>query len=212
MLELLIFSKKVTKIVRPLLVSLILVAAAAYAVTTYTSEEIAEIIKWGSLGMSAILLVIGSIVASVTEDYRRYIKYPYRLILWSASLTLLGILLWQTDGVLILVNSVPYLVGAWIVLTLYHRQFKRLITSLVLKSELDDELDYIPHDIEKSAAMVASQMGNSIKEKYRSKIKTVALTPGRNGDTKLMDFPVGFVTNKKRPSVLFELIAALEME
>ncbi|HEM2746682.1 TPA: hypothetical protein U0596_002333, partial [Streptococcus suis] len=107
-----IFSKKVTKIVRPLLVSLILVAAAAYAVTTYTSEEIAEIIKWGTLGMSAILLVIGSIVASVTEDYRRYIKYPYRLILWSASLTLLGILLWQTDGVLILVNSVPYLVGA----------------------------------------------------------------------------------------------------
>lgn len=104
------------------------------------------------------------------------------------------------------------MVGGYILFALYSKYFKRLMTMIVLKSELETELDYVAHDIEKSADMVAVQMAKSIKEKYRSKVSTVAFPPSRNGMTKLMDFPVAFVINKKRPAILFELIAALEME
>ena len=60
--------------------------------------------------------------------------------------------------------------------------------------------------------MLAEQMTSRLNDKYKDKILVKTLNYAKNSTNKLTEFAVGFLTNDKKPKILFEMIIGLDMD
>ena len=81
-----------------------------------------------------------------------------------------------------------------------------------MKEAIEEDFTFIPNDIQATSKMIAEQMSNQVKEKYRGKFLIKTLNYAKNNTTKMTEFAIGFLTKSKHPKILFEIIISLDMD
>ena len=207
----LIFFKKLTSNLLPFC-TMVVVAIVSSAVLQNLLED-TEMVRYIAFGLSALIMIAGSIFVYNVDEPNKYINLK-RLTNNAIGLAIIGFLLWKAEVINYLFTSNVLLPLSLVILItlIYEKKFKKSIVNEILKEAIEEDFTFIPNDIQATSKMIAEQMSNQVKEKYRGKFLIKTLNYAKNNTKKMTEFAIGFLTKSKHPKILFEIIISLDMD
>lgn len=207
----LIFFKKLTSNLLPFCI--MLVVAIVSSVVLQNIFEDTEMVRYIVFGLSALIMIIGLIFIYNVDELHKYIN-PKHLTNNALGLAIIGFLLWKSEVIDYLFTSTVLLPLSLVVLLtlIYEKRFKKSIVNEILKEVIEEDFTFIPNDIQSTSNMIAEQMSNQVKEKYKGKFLIKTLNYAKNSTTKMTEFAIGFLTKSKHPKIIFEIIISLDMD
>jgi hypothetical protein len=206
-----IFLKRLTSILFPFSCTILVSIISALILNSFIDDT--ETVRYIVFGLSAFIMIVGTIFVYNTDEPNKYIK-PKRLVNNAFGLALIGFLLWRASVIDYLTTTyvLAPLVLVILITLFYEKRFKKIIVNEVLKENIDEDFDFLTNDNQATAEMLAEQMTSRLKDKYKDKILVKTLNYAKNSTNKLTEFAVGFLTNDKKPKILFEMIIGLDMD
>jgi hypothetical protein len=207
----LIFFKKLTSNLLPFCTMLV-VAIVSSAVLQYIFED-TDMVRYIVFGLSALIMILGLIFVYNVDEPHKYIN-PKHLTNNAIALAIIGFLLWKSVVIDYLFTPTVLLPLSLVVLLtlIYDKRFKKSIVNEILKEDIEEDFTFISDDIQSTSNMIAEQMSNQVKDKYKGKFLVKTLNYAKNSTTKMTEFAIGFLTKSKHPKIIFEIIISLDMD
>ena len=206
-----IFLKRLTSILFPFSCTILVSIISALILNSFIDDT--ETVRYIVFGLSAFIMIVGTIFVYNADEPNKYIK-PKRSVNNAFGLALIGFLLWRASVIDYLTTTyvLAPLVLVILITLFYEKRFKKIIVNEVLKENIDEDFDFLTNDNQATAEMLAEQMTSRLNDKYKDKILVKTLNYAKNSTNKLTEFAVGFLTNDKKPKILFEMIIGLDMD